>query len=73
MLVSELTLKRGDRLYTSESDVCRRQILTFKDALTELKKNFWSKWFIQEIFVSVVSIIGRKGHNLRGWSSEKVP
>ena len=25
--------KRGDRLYTSESDVCRRQILTYKDGL----------------------------------------
>ena len=23
--------QRGDRLYTSESDVCRRQILTYKD------------------------------------------
>ena len=23
--------QRGDRLYTSESDVCRRQILTSKD------------------------------------------
>ena len=25
--------QRGDRLYTSESDVCRRQILTYKDGL----------------------------------------
>ena len=25
------TPHRGDRLYTSESDVCRRQILTYKD------------------------------------------
>ena len=24
--------QRGDRLYTSESDVCRRQILTYKDS-----------------------------------------
>ena len=23
--------QRGDRLYTSKSDVCRRQILTYKD------------------------------------------
>ena len=23
--------QRGDSLYTSESDVCRRQILTYKD------------------------------------------
>ena len=26
----DLLLQRGDRLYTSESDVCRRQILTYK-------------------------------------------
>ena len=25
------TFQRGDRLYTSESDVCRRQILAYKD------------------------------------------
>ena len=31
--------QRGDRLYTSESDVCRHQILTYEDspALKELK------------------------------------
>ena len=33
---SDITLviqpfQRGNRLYTSESDVCRRQILTYKD------------------------------------------
>ena len=26
-----LTFSASDRLYTSESDVCRRQILTYKD------------------------------------------
>ena len=32
----ELNLERGDRLYTSKSDVCRRQILTSNvDASTE--------------------------------------
>ena len=36
---SALTLSARDRLYTSESDVCRRQILTYKDGpgLKELK------------------------------------
>ena len=29
--ISEHGYQRGDRLYTSESDVCRRQILTYKD------------------------------------------
>ena len=34
-------LQRGDRLQTSESDVCRRQILTTKDdPLTERFKQF---------------------------------
>ena len=33
--------QRGDRLYTSESDVCRRQILTYKDGLrTEINIAF---------------------------------
>ena len=29
----------SDRLYTSESDVCRRQILTYKDSPRTGKKN----------------------------------
>ena len=29
-----ILLARGDRLYTSESDVYRRQILTYKDGLS---------------------------------------
>ena len=33
--------QREDRFYTSESDVCRRQILTYKDDLsTEIIKIF---------------------------------
>ena len=33
--------QRGDRLYTSKSDVCRRQILTYKDDhCTERNKPF---------------------------------
>ena len=31
LLAIVLPLQCGDRLYTSESDVCRRQILTYKD------------------------------------------
>ena len=39
-------LQCGDRLYTSESDVCRRQILTYKDGpragrVNADKKIFW--------------------------------
>ena len=33
-----LTLSARGRLYTSESDVCRRQILTYKDAPAALKE-----------------------------------
>ena len=29
--ITDVSLQRGGRLYTSESDVCRRQILTYKD------------------------------------------
>ena len=28
---AHLPLQRGDRLYSTESDVCRRQIVTYKD------------------------------------------
>ena len=31
LYIQFLPFKRGDRLYTLESDVCRRQILTYKD------------------------------------------
>ena len=41
-----LPFQRRDRLYTSESDICRRQILTFKDS-TRAEKN--------EIFIMVVN------------------
>ena len=40
-VVLDLPFQRGDRLYTSESDVCRRQIMTYKDGLhTERIKTF---------------------------------
>ena len=31
MIVPNWPFQYGDRFYTSESDVCRRQILTYKD------------------------------------------
>ena len=37
----EQPFQRGDRLYAAESDVCRRQILTYKDGpRTEIIKIF---------------------------------
>ena len=41
LIESLLPSQRGDRPYTSESDVCRRQILTYKDGpRTERTKIF---------------------------------
>ena len=36
---NELFLQRGERLYTSESDVYRRQILTYNKIINKFKKN----------------------------------
>ena len=44
LIQTNSTLSARDRIYTSESDVCGRQILTYKDgtALEEFKYFWWS-------------------------------
>ena len=61
--------QRGDRFYTSESDVCRRQILTYKnDPITEIIKIFI---MAPNIGIQMMIANGRKPFGLHGLYKDK--